>query len=79
MKVRISLDDGCAAASVQVMHLTETGENQSHESLVLLPESSAVVVDIGPDDVITVADFSDIKSLENEAREHEYERGLLHG
>lgn len=57
MKVRISLDDGCAAASVQVMHLSESDENQSH---VLLPESSAVVVDIGPDDVITVADFSDI-------------------
>lgn len=57
MKVRISLDDECQAASVVIVY---KGNQEDYQSFALLPEASAVVVEVGPDDVITVADFSDI-------------------
>jgi len=57
MKIVISLADGATAAKVTHINVPETGEH-TEEIHVLSAETSQVVVDVGPDDLLNVGDFA---------------------
>ena len=57
MKIVISLADGATSARITHISVPETGEH-TEEVHSLSAETSQVVIEVGPDDLLNVADFA---------------------